>query len=100
MHGTSLSKVTDVAEEGGGKLPTATGMGDTPFFVGKAEVEVTLEDEGQACRRQTPTIHTGHKSLGTVIQQRCVHLGFVIAIRQEPALVGDHADSCIKTKEK
>ena len=38
MHGTSPSKVTDVVGEGAGKLPTATGMEDRTFFVGRVEV--------------------------------------------------------------
>ena len=49
---------------------------------------------------QTPTILSEHDTQGTVFQLRRRHLGFAIATRLEPAIVRDHADSRIKTKEK
>ena len=68
MLGTSLSKVTAVAEEGGGRPHTATGMGARHFSEDKAELRGILADEGQVSRIRIPIILMAHNRLGVVIQ--------------------------------
>ena len=68
MRGTSLSRVTGVVEEGGGRPHTAAGMGDRPFSEGKVELRGTLAEEGQVCRIRIPIIPMAHNSQEVVIQ--------------------------------